>query len=242
MSSNDRTFDRDEVALILREAAQLDDRRASTGVQRSAGGVDVGGDGLTLGEIGRAAAEVGIARTAVSAAALRVALRGAHLAADRFQLVHEIEGELSEDALERLASDVRIAVAPTKLQRTADGLELEIGKPNGAPGSLLVQIRSKGGATTISAWSHAPALSTGDIAACALLGIPVSLFPVVATASGQWPALGPAVAIAAAGAAAATGVTVGIQRWRMSRWREQLANVLVPIAARAAELAESSAG
>jgi hypothetical protein len=237
MSSNDRTFDRDEVALILREAAQLEDRRGSPGAEPAVSTPEVSGDGLTLGEIERAAAEVGIGRSAVGAASLRVALRGAHLAGDRFQLVHEIDGELSDEALERLASDVRSLASPAKLQRTADGLEFEIGTPNGEPGSLIVQVRSKHGGTVISAWSHAPALTAGDMAACALLGIPAFLFPVVATAGGQWPALGPAAAIAAAGAAAATGVTAGVQRVRMNRWREGLATVLVPIAARAAELA-----
>jgi hypothetical protein len=230
-----RTYDRDEVALILREAAQLDEHAITA--TASATSAEVGADGLTLAEIERAAAEVGIARSAVAAASLSVAMRAAHAGTDRVHVVHEIAGELTRDAYERLVSEIRTLAAPSDLRRTADGLEFEVGKPNGAPGSLLVQLRSNDGVTTMELWSHAPMLTTGDLATCGLLGIPAGLFPVVAMSGGQWPALGVALALGTAGAAAGTGIGAMVRRWKLDRWRAQLERIVVPLSARVSELA-----
>jgi hypothetical protein len=230
-----RTFDRAEVALILREAAQLDEHGGAA--VPSAVPTESGADGLTLAEIERAAAEVGIARSAVATASLSVALRRAHVGTDRVHLVHEVAGELTRDACERLVSEIRTLAAPSDLRRTPDGLEFELGKPNGAPGSLLLQIRSTDGVTTIELWSHAPALTSGDIAGCGLLGIPAALFPVVATSGGQWPAIGAALALGTAGAAVGTGIGAIVRRRKLDRWRTQLESIVVPLTARVSELA-----
>jgi len=229
-----RTFDREEVALILRDAAQLDqpDMVPLPGAAPS----DAGEDGLTLAEIEAAAAAVGIGRSAVTAAWMRQALRDAHGDSGHTHLAHELAGELSKDAYERLAGEVRTLAAPSAIRRTADGLELDVGAPAGGPGSLTVQIRSSGGVTTLSLWSNAPVMTRGDIASCGLFGMPAFLFPVVAVSSGQWPAVGAVAALAAAGAAAGAGIGVGVRRWRIDRWHERVERAVVPIALRVSEL------
>ena len=231
-----RTFDRDEVALILRDAAQLD----QPDVVEIPGATlaHAGEDGLTLAEIERAAAEVGIGRSAVTAAWMRQALRAAHGESGRTHLTHELAGELSKDAYERLAGEVRTLAAPSAIRRTADGIELDVGAPPGGPGSLTVQIRSSGGVTTLSLWSHAPVMSGGDIASVGLLGAPMFVFPVVAASGGQWPAVGAVAALVAAGAAAGAGMGFGVRRWRVERWRERVERAVVPVALRVAEYLE----
>ena len=230
-----RTYDRDEVALILREAAQLDEHAVTA--PASATSADVGADGLTLAEIERAAAEVGIGPSAVATASLSVAIRAAHVGTDRVHVVHEIAGELTRDAYERLVSEIRTLAAPSDLRRTADGLEFEVGKASGAPGSLLVQLRSNDGVTTMELWSHAPTLTSGDLATCGLFGIPVGLFPIVAMSGGQWPELGVALALGTAGAAAGTGIGAMARRWKLDRWRTQLEKIVIPLSTCVSELA-----
>jgi hypothetical protein len=235
-----RTFDRDEVALILRDAAQLDQPDV----------VEVPGttlahaveDGLTLAEIERAAEAVGIGRSAVTAAWIRQALRAAHGESGRTHLTHELAGELSKEAYERLAGEVRTLAAPAAIRRTADALELDVGAPAGGPASLTVQIRSSGGVTTLSLWSNGPVMSGGDIASCGLLGAPMFVFPVVAASGGQWPMAGVVAALAAAGAAAGAGMGFGVRRWRVHRWRERVERAVVPIALRVAELLAAGDG
>jgi hypothetical protein len=163
-------------------------------------------------------------------------LRSAHAGESRFHTVHEMAGGLTSDALDHLASEIRTLAAPSDLQRTADGLDFEVGKPNGAPGSLRVEMRSRNGATTIELWSHAPSLTAFDLAGFGALGVPAALFPIVAASGGVWPALGAALALGTAGAALGTGIGAAVQRWRLERWRKQLASTLVPIAARVTEL------
>ena len=229
-----RTFDRDEVALILRDAAQLDHPDV----------VEVPGtavshpleDGLTLAEIERAAAAVGIGRSAVTAAWMRQALRDAHARGPRAHLTHELAGELSADAYERLAGEARTLVAPSAIRRTADGLELDVGAPSSGPGSLTIRIRSSGGVTSMSVWSNAPVMTGGDIASMGLLGAPIFVFPVVAASGGQWPVVGAVAALAAAGAAVGAGLGVGARRWRVERWRQRVERAVVPIALRVSEL------
>ncbi|MEO6526499.1 MAG: hypothetical protein ABIP93_07735 [Gemmatimonadaceae bacterium] len=229
-----RTFDREEVALILREAAQLDEQAAAAAP--SPAPLDVGADGLTLAEIEHAAAEVGIARAAVAAASLSVALRTAHVSDGRFHAVHALAGELTSDDLDRLTSEIRTLTSPLHLTRTSHGLDFEIGKPNGAPGSLRVELRTRDRETTIEVWSHAPAMTTLDLASCGVLGVPAALFPIVGVSGGAWPGLGAALALGTAGAVVGTGIGAGVQRWRLDRWRKQLASVVLPVAAHVSEL------
>ena len=233
------TFPRSQVESILHEAARLDD--ASGAESPSAALTRVAADAFTLGDIERAAAEVGISRSAVSIAALRLALRDAHAGAARAHVVHEIAGELTDEARERLADAIRTTVAPSTVRTTADGVDVAIGKGNGEPGSLLVQVRSKRGATTISVWSAAPILSKGDIASCAALGVPAFLFPIVAASSGQWPALAAAVAVGGAGALAGTGVGMAVKRRLHERWRARVEEAVTSIATSASRLVSEGA-
>jgi len=225
-ASPTRTFDRAEAESILLEAARLDDAHGAE--ERSAVLTRSDTDALTLGEIERAAAEVGIGRIAVSKAALRVALRSATAASPRVHAVHEITGALSADALERVADDVRTHVPSSRVRITADGLEVEVGRSNGEPGSLLVKVRSKGGVSALSVWSAAPALTRTDVAGAAVLGVPAFLFPVVASSGGVW-TLATTLALAASGLVVGTGVGLGASRWRVERWNERIADVVLTI-------------
>ena len=222
-----RTFDRAEVESILLEAARLDEVRGSE-PRRIASPVG-SADGLTLADVERAAAEVGISRAAVSAASLRVTLREA-TTGPRASVVHEIAGSLSPAALERLADDLRTRLAASRVRATADGIEVEVGRGEGEPGSLLVKVRSKGDVTTLSAWSAAPVLTRGDLASVAAVGAPAALFPVVASSGGVWPALAAALTIGATGVAALAGVGVAVNRWRIGRWHQRAADAVITIA------------
>ena len=226
--STTRTFDRAEAESILLEAARLDDARGAE--QRSAVLSRADADALTLGEIERAAAEVGIGRIAVSKAALRVALRSATAASPRVHAVHEINAVLSADALERVADDVRTHVPSSSVRITAEGLEVEMGRANGEPGSLLVKVRSRGGVSALSVWSAAPALTRVDVAGAAVLGVPAFLFPVVAASGGAW-TLATTLALAAGGLVVGTGVGFGASRWRVERWNERITEAVLAIAA-----------
>ena len=222
-----RTFDRADVESILLEAARLDEMRG-TEPRRFASPVS-GGDGLSLADVERAAAEVGISRGAVSVAALRVALRDA-LTVSRAHVEHAIAGSLSPAALERLADELRTRIPASRVRATADGIDVEVGKGEGEPGSLLVKVRAQGDATSLSAWSAAPVLSRGDLAAVAVVGAPAALFPVVASSGGVWPALASALTIGAVGLAAGTGIGVAANRWRIARWQQRAADALITIA------------
>jgi hypothetical protein len=236
-SPTGRTFDREEVALILREAAQRTD--TPDAVAAGASLMDGGSERLTLTEIERAAAEVGIARSAVVAASLSVALRGAHIGTERFHVLHEFAGELSEDALDRIVSELRSQISPSSMSRTGDGLDFEVGSANGAPGSLLVQLRSKRGATTMELWSRAPSAGVADLVGWGFLGVCTSVFTAVASVGGHWHA--PEVSVvASAGAAMGAGVGAGVQQWRLRRWRADLARIIVPLSARIAALTQPS--
>ena len=227
-SSPPRTFDRAEVESILLEAARLDEARGAEHRHLAPTPRPVD-DALTLGEIERAAAEVGISRASVSAASLRVALREAHAGAPRAHVVHEVAGALSAEALETVADEVRTRVPTSRVQVTADEIEVALGKADGEPGSLLVKIRSRGGHTTVSMWSAAPVWSRGDLGTVAALGAPVFVFPAVAISGGVWPALGSVLALAAGGVVAATGLGVAASRWRVSRWQERITDVVMAI-------------
>ena len=144
--------------------------------------------------------------------------------------MHEIDGSLSPAALERLADDLRTRIPAARVRAAADGIDVEVGKGEGEPGSLLVKVRAKGDATTLSAWSAAPALTRGDLAAVAVVGAPAALFPVVASSGGVWPAIASALAIGAVGLAVGTGVGVAANRWRIARWQQRAADAVITIA------------
>jgi hypothetical protein len=144
--------------------------------------------------------------------------------------MHEIAGSLSPEARERLADDLRTRIPESRVRATTDGIDVEIGKGEGEPGSLLVKVRAKGDMTTLSAWSAAPALSRGDIAAVAVIGAPAALFPIVASSGGVWPALASALVIGATGVTACTGIGVAVNRWRIARWHQRAADAVITIA------------
>lgn len=235
---NKKTFDRDEVDLILREAARASDASQHPSPSLPVRAVD--DDGLTLHDIERAAAEVGIAPAAVAAASLRVRLQEAHAAAPRFHHVHEARGALTVDGWDRLASDIRTAIGPADIRRTADGLDLELKPSGGELGTLQVQIRSKGGSTSLSIWSDGPVMSRDELLLCGLAGAPPALFPFVAVSGGQWPEIGLFAALASAGAGVGVAAGLAWQRWRLKRWRRRLTEVVAPIALRISELAITS--
>jgi len=227
-SSSPRTFDRAEVESILLEAARFDEARGAE--HRSVTLSRADGDALTLADIERAASEVGISRGAVSAASLRVALRAAHAAAPRAHLVHEIPGSLSPEALQTIADEVRTRVPVARVQVTPDAVEVALGKPDGEPGSLLVRIRTRGGSTTLSVWSAAPAWSRSDLATLGALGAPAFVFPAVAISGGVWPALGSVLALAVGGGVAGTGLALAASRLRVARWHERITEAVMAIA------------
>lgn len=227
-TSHARTFDRAEAESILLEAARLDEARRSD--PQSTAIVLADASALTMADLERAAAEVGIGRAAVSAAALRMALRSATSASPRVHAVHEIVGSASADALERIADDVRTHVPLANVRVTANEVEVELGRPNGEPGSLLVKVRARDGATTISVWSAAPALTRTDVAGAAVLGVPALLFPVVASAGGAW-TLASTIALAVGGLVVGSGIGFGASRWRVERWNERTADAVQAIVA-----------
>jgi hypothetical protein len=228
-----RTFDREEVALILRDAAQLD----TPGVDVPSGEVpqESAGDGLTLAEIARAAAAVGISPAAVTAAWLRRSLVSMRGADGRVHVSHEVAGELTVSDYERLIGDVRTIAGEATIRRIADGVEMDVGEPVGGPGSLTMHVRSAGGVTTLSFWTRAPVLTAGDTVGWALLGIPPVLFPLVAATGGHWQLLGTA-AVSLLGTVVGAASGVGVNRWRRTRWLERVEGIVVPITLRLSEL------
>ncbi|MEO8564245.1 MAG: hypothetical protein ABI601_19350 [bacterium] len=147
-SSDGRTYDRDEVALILHEAAQLDTPRVDASSRALPAAT--GDDRLTLTAIEHAAAAVGIAPAAVTAAWLRRTLGSARDESGRIHVSHDLAGELTTDDYERLVNDIRTIAGPAAIHRIADGVEFEVGYPPGGPGSLAMHVRSTEGATTLS--------------------------------------------------------------------------------------------
>jgi hypothetical protein len=223
----DRVFDNAEAEQILLDAARADDARDR---ERAAVPSLLASDGLTLREIQRAAAAVGITPGAVAAASVRMVLRDAHAASSRAHATHTIDGELSRAATERIADEIRTTIDGAVVRVTSDGIDAEVGKPEGQRGSLLVKIRSRDGATTLSVWSVAPALSGSELAGLGTLGIPLALFPVVAASGGSWPAIGTALALGAGGLLAATGLSAAGNRWRVDRWRARAEDAATSIA------------
>ena len=228
-SSSPRTYNRADVESILLEAARLDEARGAE--HRSVALARADDGALTLGDIERAAVEAGISRGAVSAASLRVALRGFHAAASRAHVMHEIAGSLSADVLETVADEVRTRVPASRVRLTPEGIEVALGKADGEPGSLLVKIRSRGDRTTLSVWSAAPSLSGPDLATVAVLGAPAFVFPAVAMSGGVWPAISSVLALAGGGFAAAAGLGVAANRWRVGRWQERVTEAVMAVAA-----------
>jgi hypothetical protein len=231
--SHRRTFDRDEVALILRDAAQLD----TPGVEASSSELPstTASDGLTLGEIERAASAVGISRASVTAAWLRRGLLSARGEDGRLHVSHALAGELTTADYERLIGDIRTVAGEATIRRLADGVEVEVGAPVGAPGTLTMQVRSEGGSTTLSFWTRAPVLTAGDTVGWAILGIPPVMFPVLAASGGHWHAVG-SIMVSLLGTVVGAATGVGVNRWRRARWQERVEGIVVPIALRMSEL------
>jgi hypothetical protein len=219
-TSPPRRFDRAEVESILLEAARLDEARGSDA--RSTMVVRAGDEALTLGEIERAAAEVGISQAAVSHAALRVVLRSASAAAPRVNAVREITGALPADALERIADDLRTELPSARTRVTAEEIDVELGRANGEPGSLLVKLRARAESSMLSVWSAAPSLSRGEVAGLAAFFVPPALLPVVAVAGGTWPALASTVAYALGALGVGAGAGLALSRWRIGRWNTRV--------------------
>ena len=229
LTSPQRTFDRAEVESILLEAARLDEARGSD--PRSTAMVRASGDALTLGEIERAAAEVGISREAVSAAALHVVLRAATSTTPRVHAVHEITSALSADALERVADDLRSQLPSARTRVATEAIDIELGRSNGEPGSLLVKIRARADSTRLSVWSTAPKMSRGAVAGVAVVFVPPLFFPVVAAAGGTWPALASTMAYALGALGLGTGAGLALSRWRVGRWNTRVEEAVLAIAA-----------
>lgn len=233
-SPNDRTYDRDEVDLILRAAAQLDQPvTVPATLQR---------DGLSLADIQAIGSQAGITADAIAAASLTIAFDDIHRSGHRWHHVHSVPGEITGEGWDTLAHDIRGAVASATVRQTSSSIEFEVGKQDRELGRLLVHIKSSHGATTISIWSDAPHLSQGDIVAAGVFGMPVPIFPLVATSSGIWPEFGITAALAAAGAALGSGAALAWQRWATNRWKKRVAALLTPVVARAAALAAQPAG
>lgn len=234
MNSSDgaaRTYDREELDLILRAAAEGEGAPASPALPLAVR------DGMSLAEIQDIGAQVGINRDAVAAATLRVALDRAHVTEPRWQHVHTIDGMLDSAAWGRLADEIRAVSDTMDVRRSSDGLDFGIQKRDGELGQVRVSIRSADGSTTISIWSTAPHLGRGEFAVCGALGIPAAIFPVVGMAGGHWPVLSALAALAGVGFVAGSGATFAWQRWATKRWRARLIELLTPIATRATQLA-----
>jgi hypothetical protein len=231
-SPHRRTFDRDEVALILRDAAQLD----TPGAEASSGELPstTASDGLTLGEIERAASAVGISRASVTAAWLRRSLLTTG-EDGRVHVSHSLAGELTTSDYERLIGDIRMVAGQATIRRLADGVEVEVGAPVGAAGTLTMQVRSEGGSTALSFWTRAPVLTAGDTVGWALLGIPPVMFPVLAVSGGHWHVAG-SIMVSLLGTMVGAATGVGVNRWRRTRWQERVEGIVVPIALRISEL------
>lgn len=226
-----RTYDREELDLILRAAAESQESLVAPVLP------PVVRDGLSLAEIQDIGAQVGISRDAIATATLRVALESAHNGQPGWHHVQHVAGALDSAALAQLADDIRSLAGTVDVRRTSDGLELEIHKRSGELGQLLVSIRTAEGATIISAWSTAPHLGPVELAVCGALGMPAAIFPAVATAGGQWPVLSSLAVLGGIGFVAGTGVTLAWQRWATKRWRSRLISILTPVVARATALA-----
>jgi hypothetical protein len=227
------TFDRDEVAHILRDAVELDERGDDerTVVTHAQPALD----GLTRAQIEEAASAVGISAAALSAAWMRRALVSSRDEWGRAHVSQELKGALSPAALAQLAHEIRTIAGPAIIRSTTNGVELEVGAPAEGPASLTLRIHTSAGATTISVWSRAPLSSRADIAGCGVLGVPAFLFPVVAASGGHWPTAGIAAGLAAIGATVGAGAGAAFSHWRIARWHARVERIVVPIALRVSE-------
>src|SRR5690606_3672770 len=136
-SPEERRYDEDEVALILRAAA---DREHATDVSAT-----LARDGLTLRQIQEIATEAGMDAQAIAAAAVRVSADSQPALSPRFDHVHVTDGELTEDARDRLVDVLRRRMGPVDVRRTSAGLEVEAKNPE--LGALLITVRSAHGST-----------------------------------------------------------------------------------------------
>jgi hypothetical protein len=223
---SERRYDRDEVDRILRTATRMEQDP-----------IVADRDHLTLSEIQEIGSQAGIDPRDIATATLSVALEPATAGGRRTQHVHVVPGELRGAAWDRLVDDLRGGLVGSIVSRSTSALEVEIDKESGELGKLVVSIRSANGVTTVSIWSDAPHLTVTRILSFGLLGAPAALFPVVASAGGQWPSASIVAAIAAAGIAAGTGATVGLQRWARARWQKRVSELLTAIVAKVTRLA-----
>lgn len=213
-----RTYDGDEVAAILRAAAELDHRRSSPLAL-------AGRRGLTLAEVQQIAGEVGISSASVAAAARQVP-EAAPLS-HRFQQTQTVVGEVPEARMVQLEDDLRAVIGPRgDVRRIAGGLEIDIGKSD--LGSVRVVVRSGGGATTATLWSERSRSTESAITGSSLgllggLGLaanaPGAAVMAVAGAAGMG-------ALLIAGAGVGLGVGLGLWRLTDARWRRRVADLL----------------
>ncbi len=232
--STERTYDRDEVDAILRVASLADRAQPAALIPH--------GDGLTLAEIQQVAAQAGIDRSAVTRASVTVGLHARLADTHRLHYEHTLGGALDAGALDRIANAIRARMQGVEVRRSRNEFEFEVTKKGGELGRLLVNVRSRDDVTTLSVWSDAPHMSVVELANCALVGVPVAIFPVVAISGGQWPAAGAIAGVAALGAAAGSGAALAWQRWAAARWRSRVLAVVTPIIEQVAELTDRSSG
>jgi hypothetical protein len=143
MTGSDRRYSEEQVALILRRAAQLD-----AGLD----GSDIG-DGLTLDEIERIARDVGLAPDLVARAAAQIDAREPG-AAERifggpvhFDAEYETRGELPRERYGDVVAAIRRVLGQSgKTSEVLDGLEW---KSVGETTQVSVTVRPAGGHTKV---------------------------------------------------------------------------------------------
>jgi hypothetical protein len=219
-----RIYDGDEVAAILRAAAELDQGRASSGSLPAR-------RGMTLAEVQQIAGEVGISPGAVLAAVRRVPAPAPH--SHRFQQTETVVGEVPEGRMVQLEDELRAVVGPRgNVRRIAGGLEVDVEKSD--LGSLRIVVRSGGGATTATLWSERSrsvesAITGSSLGLLGGLGLaanaPGAAVMAVAGAAGMG-------ALLIAGAGVGLGVGLGVWRLTAARWRTRVADLLLEITRR----------
>jgi hypothetical protein len=223
----ERSYDDREVGMILRTAADLQARGSGL----------VPEPGLTVSEIQRVGTQVGIPASSVSAASLAVSLAKAHARSPHFRHVHQVPGEIAPAAWESVADAIRTAAGPVEIRRLESGLEFELPLRAGQRESLVVSVVSREGATTLTTWSERPGLKLPDRLGHGVVGTLPVMFAAVASGGGHLPGMAAIFSLLAGGAGLGVAIGGALDRWQAHRWRNRLAEVLAPIAARIAELA-----
>ncbi|HEX6068392.1 MAG TPA: hypothetical protein VFZ18_01170 [Longimicrobiaceae bacterium] len=219
-----RAYDGDEVAAILRAAAEIDQRRSSSASLPAR-------RGMTLAEVQQIAGEVGISPDAVVAAARRVPTPAP--LSHRFQQTHTVVGEVPDGRMVQLEDELRAVVGPRgNVRRIAGGLEIDVEKSD--LGSLRIVVRSGGGATTATLWSERSrgtesALVGSSLGLLGGLGLAANAPGAAAMAVAGVAGMG---ALLVAGAGVGLGVGLGIWRLTSVRWRTRVVDLLLEITRR----------